>query len=252
MDNDRLAHAMNRLYDLVSRLRGPGGCPWDAKQTDSTIKMYLLEESYEVLEAVERGLSEEVCQELGDLLFQILFLTRLAEERKEFDLIDVIEKITDKMIHRHPHVFGMEKIESPDEVAERWALRKIEEKEGGRDLTSTLDSVPRRLPALLRAHRLTERASKIGLIEGKDRSRCWEAIEAGYGKLRRAVDKNDKERLIEEIGNLLFNLTDLSRLTGSNAENLLRQINQRFVEEIKQRAGESEISGLQESDEGGG
>jgi tetrapyrrole methylase family protein/MazG family protein/ATP diphosphatase len=238
MDEDRLAHALARLYKLVARLRGPGGCPWDAKQTDSTIKMYLLEEAYEVLEAVEKGLPEEVCQELGDLLFQILFLTRLAEEKENFDLIDVIEKITQKMISRHPHVFGNERIEDPDEVAERWALRKSQETGGPGGLTAQLDSVPTDLPALLKAHRLTERASKMGLMEkGDQEEERWEEIAKGCERLRGALDGKDKEKILEEIGNLLFELADLSRLAGSNAENILRQVNQRFLLEVKRRAG---------------
>ncbi|MBK5100612.1 MAG: nucleotide pyrophosphohydrolase, partial [Desulfobacteraceae bacterium] len=103
MDPDRLSKAIEALLNLVARLRGPGGCPWDAKQTDSTVRMYLLEEAYEVLEAIEKSSSKEVCMELGDLLFQILFLAQIAAERNEFDFIEVVEGITEKMIHRHPH-----------------------------------------------------------------------------------------------------------------------------------------------------
>ncbi|HDZ89447.1 MAG TPA: nucleotide pyrophosphohydrolase, partial [Deltaproteobacteria bacterium] len=117
MDAQRLAAAMRSLMELVDRLRGPGGCPWDAEQTDATVRIYLLEEAYEVMEAIEGSSPQEVCAELGDLLFQILFLARLASERGEFDLIEVIEGITRKMIRRHPHVFGDAKIQNVDDVS---------------------------------------------------------------------------------------------------------------------------------------
>jgi MazG family protein len=131
MDNDRLARAVKDLADLVARLRGPGGCPWDAKQTKESVRMYLLEEAYEVLDAVEGGDSGDLCAELGDLLFQVFFLSYLAEEESEFDLVDVVEGIISKMIKRHPHVFGEAKAETPEEVAVNWARIKREEKGEG-------------------------------------------------------------------------------------------------------------------------
>ena len=130
MEPDKLSGALLALVELVARLRGPGGCPWDAKQTDETLKIYLLEEAYEVLDAVERSSPRQVCQELGDLLFQILFLAHLAEERQEFDLVDVLETIREKMIRRHPHVFGDVAVETAEDVAENWAEIKRNEKEG--------------------------------------------------------------------------------------------------------------------------
>ena len=128
MDSDRLSKAIVALTNLVARLRGPEGCPWDARQTDSTIKIYLIEEAFEVLDAIEKSSPEDVCLELGDLLFQVLFLARLADERNEFDFIDVVEKITKKMIHRHPHVFGEVKVNSAEDVANNWANIKKAEK----------------------------------------------------------------------------------------------------------------------------
>jgi len=119
MNKDKLSRALLSLSELMSRLRMPCGCPWDAQQTDSTIKMYLLEEAYEVLDAIERKAPEDVCGELGDLLFQIIFLARLAEERGEFDLVDVMEKIAEKMIKRHPHVFGSTRVKSVEDVEVR-------------------------------------------------------------------------------------------------------------------------------------
>jgi tetrapyrrole methylase family protein/MazG family protein len=130
MNKDQLAKALSALSDLVSRLRGPEGCPWDREQTDSSIKMYLLEEAYEVLDAIENGSPEGVCEELGDLLFQIIFLASLAEVRGEFDLTEVMEKIASKMIRRHPHVFGDAQVKNPAEVSKNWEEIKKNGKRG--------------------------------------------------------------------------------------------------------------------------
>ncbi|MBL6978842.1 MAG: MazG family protein, partial [Desulfobacteraceae bacterium] len=159
MDINRSADAIRSLVKLVARLRGPGGCPWDAEQTDDTIKIYLLEEAYEVLDALEGVSPREVCSELGDLLFQILFLAQLASERGEFDFNEVVEGITEKMTRRHPHVFGDTRVDGAEDVASNWV--KIKRKETGRPKSTSflLQSVPSDLPALLRAHRLSERAS---------------------------------------------------------------------------------------------
>jgi len=232
MDPDRLSKAVIDLVDLVSKLRGPGGCPWDAKQTDSTIKLYLLEEAYEVLEAIEKASAVDVCQELGDLLFHILFLARLAEEREEFDLTDVVEMIIGKMIRRHPHVFGQTTVNSVEDVAVNWARIKKEEKKTAGDTTSPFSSVPLNLPALLRSHRLSERASKAG-IGSPDADDTWDKVLNQFESLKNTVDGNDKESFGREIGRLLFHIVNLARLWGLNSENLLRAANSDFVDRLE-------------------
>ena len=147
MSKDRLSNALSALWELVARLRGPGGCPWDAKQMDSDVKMYLLEEAYEVLDAIEKESPDDVREELGDLLFQIIFLCSLAADRGEFDLAEVMEEIGDKMIRRHPHVFGGEKVNSPSEVSHNWARIKREEKGDNGSASDSLRDVPLDLPA---------------------------------------------------------------------------------------------------------
>jgi tetrapyrrole methylase family protein/MazG family protein/ATP diphosphatase len=229
MNPDRLSKAIVALVELVGRLRGPGGCPWDAKQTDSTIKIYLLEEAYEVLEAVEGSVPGDVCLELGDLLFQVLFLARLAEERKEFDLVQVIEKITDKMIRRHPHVFGNVKVETAEDVALNWSRIKEEEKGFPCEKTSLLESIPVNLPALLRSHRLGERASKAG-FDWSDKDEVWESVQKMFEKLRNAEAEKESDTMAEALGELLFGLVGLARHWGLNAEDLLRSANQKFLE----------------------
>lgn len=222
--------AVKALIDLVARLRSPGGCPWDAKQTDSTIKQYLLEEAYEVLDAIEKTSPADVCEELGDLLFHIIFLARLASERREFDFVDVVENITRKMIRRHPHVFGETRVNNAEEVVENWAVIKKREKVHAVD-ASALDGIPQDLPALMKTHRLGERASRIGFGRNNTASGWNEAAEKFRG-LEAAVADGDKAFVGQKIGELLFCLAGLSRAWGHNGEHLLRVQNRRFSEQV--------------------
>ena len=232
MDPDRLSSAIVDLVKLVERLRGPGGCPWDAEQTDETIKIYLLEETYEVLEAIEKSSSTDVCLELGDLLFQVLFLAHLAEERKEFDLVQVIERITEKMIRRHPHVFGEVRVDTAEDVAVNWAKIKRAE-QGTLQMTSSLKSVPVNLPALLRAHRLGERASREG-FDSPHKGQTWDGVQERFEKLRIALAENDKDLVGEVMGDLLFDMAGLARAWRLNAEDVLRLANQRFLKRFEE------------------
>jgi tetrapyrrole methylase family protein/MazG family protein len=233
MDKDALSRSLFALIDLLSKLRGPDGCPWDALQTDSTIRMYVLEEAYEVVDAVERGSPEDVCQELGDLLFQVLFLASLGEERGEFDFVDVIERITEKMKGRHPHVFGTIKVCNAEEVAENWQEIKKREKGSPETSSSLLQGLPVDLPALLRAHRLNERALQTDL-DGVVCTKGWSGVEARFAKLKQAVSSEDKKQIGREVGELLFEMANLARDWGLNAENLLRERNQRFIQEFNE------------------
>ncbi|MBN2060310.1 MAG: nucleoside triphosphate pyrophosphohydrolase [Deltaproteobacteria bacterium] len=228
MEQERLYKALSALTGLVSRLRGPGGCPWDARQTDSTVKMYLIEEAYEVTDAIEKGDYQEICEELGDLLFQIVFLTEMADERGEFNLNDVLEGITDKMIKRHPHVFGDVRVESAEEVSDNWEKIKRDEK-GAREKTSSmLKNVPMNLPALLRAHRLSQRAAKSG-FDWAGRAEILEKVKEEYLELEESIKENNREQVGEELGDLLFSLVNLARHWGFNAEDLLRSTNRKFI-----------------------
>ena len=229
MDSDRLSKAIVALVELIARLRGPDGCPWDAKQTNSDIKTYLLEEAYEVIEAIEGKISQEVCEELGDLLFQILFLAQLATERNEFDITEVLEKITEKMIHRHPHVFGQTKVNNDEDVALNWAEIKLAERGSSNDNSSLFQSIPVSLPALLRAHRLSERASKAG-FDWLNADEIYDKLLKQFDELKTAIDTQDKELFCKEMGDLLFSLANLGRNWGLNAEHLLRDANKRFLE----------------------
>jgi MazG family protein len=230
MDSGKLREAAERLADLVSRLRGPGGCPWDARQTEDTVRMYVLEEAYEVVDAVEKGAGPEICSELGDLLFQIVFLARLAEEKGAFDLVDVVEGVIVKMVRRHPHVFGSVRLETSEEVARNWALIKREEKGDKDSSAGTLCAVPDGLPALLRAHRLNRKAADAEL-PGCPRGNLSE-IEKGLQHLESALAEGDQGQLEDSLGTLLFDMAGLAGQHGLNAEDLLRKANRRFLNRL--------------------
>ena len=244
MDSDRLSRAIAALIELVERLRGPAGCPWDAGQTDSSIKIYLLEEAYEVLEAIEKSSPQDVCMELGDLLFQILFLAQLASERKEFDFIEVIERVTEKMIHRHPHVFRNVRVDGAEDVALNWAKIKKAEKGASGDTSSLLQNVPVKLPALLRSHRLSERASRVD-FDWANADEVWDKVQEELEELESAIVEEDREGVAEELGDTLFSLVNLARHWGFNAEHLLRLANQKFLERFENMEKELKISGIE-------
>ena len=239
MNRTDLAQAFTALWSLVERLRGPGGCPWDAKQTAESIKTYMLEEAYEVADAVERKSPEEVCHELGDLLFQVLFMASIYKGSGDFDLHEVLETIHKKMVRRHPHVFGPVEVNSAEEVAANWEKIKKEELGLSEDERWPLENVPQNLPALLRSHRLIERAAKHRLLTSDDEERWWR-LQDTWSALRRAVLDGDRERIATTIGDALFGLVALARKWGWNADDLLRDKNRRFIEETKRAQGEEE------------
>jgi MazG family protein len=229
IEKELLSAKVKSLVDLVSRLRGHGGCPWDARQDDSSIKKYLLEEAYEVADAIERGEPDEVRLELGDLLFQILFLADLASERGEFDLLDVIEGVTAKMIRRHPHVFGSETVSGAEEVLANWDRIKLAEKNGKGDHTSVLSDVPLGLPALLRAHALQQRAERHR-GRAAEADGCWGSVLSAFARLEHAVKASEDGAVEGPAGDLLFAVAALCRRHGYNAEEILQRTNRRFVE----------------------
>lgn len=206
------------LVALMARLRGPRGCPWDRKQTPESLKPYILEEAYEVLSAIEKGDWKELRSELGDLLFQVVFQARLAEEAGRFGIAGVVEAVLEKMVRRHPHVFGEVQVRDADEVVENWEKIKRTESAG----RSVLEGVDPRLPALLRACRIQEKVAKVGFD--------WENWEGAFEKLReeleefkRALAEEPAERAEEEMGDILFALVNVSRLLGINPEEVLRR-----------------------------
>jgi MazG family protein len=216
-------------------LRAPGGCPWDREQTHATLKTYLIEEAYEVLDALENGNVHELSEELGDLLLQVLFHADLAREAKTFDISDVIVGIRDKMIRRHPHVFGDVKVESSGEVLKNWAQLKALEKEAAQEdssrqkpfVTSALDGVPRSLPALLEAFQLTRRAAQVG-FDWKNIQGIFEKLREETTELQVALETSNSGDAGEELGDLLFVCVNLCRFLGFDPEVALKHSSLKF------------------------
>jgi tetrapyrrole methylase family protein/MazG family protein len=218
-----------KLIDIMAKLRSEQGCAWDKVQTHETLKPYLIEEAYEVIEAIDEKDDAKLKEELGDLLMQVVFHSQVAKDNGEFDINDVIEKISSKMISRHPHVFGDAKFDTPEEVKKQWHDRKKEE---GKLRDSALEGVPKELPSLLRAHRLQSRAAKVGFD--------WPKIDDVVAKLeeelhefRQAVQGKDKKEIEEELGDIFFVLVNLSRWVGVNAEEALRKTISKFISRFR-------------------
>ncbi|MBW2430961.1 MAG: nucleoside triphosphate pyrophosphohydrolase [Deltaproteobacteria bacterium] len=216
---NQIQSAIGELYRLVNTLRGDNGCPWDKKQSPETVSIYLIEEVYELVDAIESGSSDQICEELGDLLFHILFVARMFQERGEFDLSDVAQTITDKMIRRHPHVFGEKKINSSEEVIQNWHKIKLAEKKAS-DQKSLLDSVPPGLPALIRAFRISDRAAKSGLEWMNIAGNLQDTTEM-LDKLQVALKNQDINLLAGQFGDLLFTLVNIARLAKIHPESVL-------------------------------
>ena len=216
------------LLSLIARLRGPDGCPWDRKQKKADIGRYLIEEAYEVLEALE-GPPDHLREELGDLLFQILFLVRMAEEVGEFNIADLLGEITAKMVRRHPHVFGDATVASVEEVHTNWERIKAEVERKGKNGSLLCDGIPRSLSTLAKAQRITARTSEAG-FDWKDAAGVLDKVEEELAEFRAALETKDPERMKEEAGDLLFTLVNLCRFARVDAEAALRSSLRKFTD----------------------
>lgn len=219
-----------KLLALIETLRNPaGGCPWDIRQTKADVGRYLLDETCEVLDAVDRDSPAGIREELGDLLFMILFLARIAEEENLFGIEGILDEITAKMIRRHPHVFGDAHVEDAAEVKRNWDRIKRDVEKRGEGDASILARVPVAMPALPRAQKLTAEAAKVG-FDWDSAQAVLAKIEEEMGELREALSGANPERVRDEIGDLLFSVVNLSRHVKVNAEEALRAANRKFEE----------------------
>jgi len=225
------ADAFVELVRIMERLRAPGGCPWDREQTSQSIKPYVIEEAYEVAEAIEDNDVDELRAELGDLLLQIVFHAQLAREQGLFTVEDVIRGIRDKMIRRHPHVFGDAEAHTADEVLRNWARIKAEERKDKGD-ASVLAGVPRALPGLLRAHRLGEKAGRVG-FDWDMPADVLEKVREELDELQAAMQLGDAKDVEAELGDVLFALTSLGRHLDIHAEDALQRANDRFIRRFR-------------------
>lgn len=220
-----------KLVDLMDTLRSPGGCPWDLEQTRETLKPMLIEEAYETLEALDGDDPDELCEELGDLLFQVVFHSRIAQENGEFDAHEVCRRVYEKMVRRHPHVFGDRNFADSKELLENWEDLKAEEKRAsGRrpNRKSLLDGIPEKLPAIHKTQQITAKASRVGFdfpsVEAIDRKHQEE-----FEELKQALASRDEARVKEEVGDLLFTALNVARFLEIDAETALSRANAKFI-----------------------
>ena len=234
MENSKINHAdshLSALAELVATLRGKNGCPWDKKQTPRSVSVYLIEEVFELAEAIEKGDPGEIREELGDVLFHIVFIARMFQEAAQFDLQDVAEAITAKMIRRHPHVFGDRTVSDSEEVVQNWHKIKLDEKKSSSN-SSVLDSVPAGLPALIRAYRVSDRAAKSGIEWTEINAEFRDPDDMGK-KLKAALQQHDEELRSREFGQLLFALANICRQAKVHPETALAEANYKFEQRVK-------------------
>ena len=231
----------DELVDIMKRLRGKDGCPWDKEQDHKSIRPYLVEETYEVIDAIDEENFDRLKEELGDLLLQIIFHAQMAAEAKRFDIDDVISHIIEKIKTRHPHVFKSTKVKDSKEVLKNWEQIKMRE---GR--SSVLDGVPKDLPALLKAARIQEKAARVGFdwdqIDG-----VFAKVEEELGEFRAAYREYDREKIEEELGDMFFALVNLSRFLETNPEDALRGTINKFIKRFQYIEGQLERRGLDPS-----
>lgn len=220
------ARAVETLLGLMERLRAPDGCPWDREQTLLSLRQYLIEEAYEVIDAIEAEDPARHVEELGDLLLQVVFQAQLAKEKNQFEFKDVAEAISAKLIRRHPHVFADVQVANSNEVLKNWEQIKAGEKKSGP--RSVVEGVPRHLPALQKAHQVQSRVARVG-FDWNAAQDVVDKIAEELDEVREALTEGDPDKIREEIGDLLFAVVNLSRFQKMNAEELLGETIKKFT-----------------------
>lgn len=223
--------ALNRLVGVMERLLGPGGCPWDREQTPSSIRPFLLEETYEVLAGLDERDPAAVREELGDLLYQIVFLSALHQQAGHFDAEAVIEGIADKLVRRHPWVFGGASVAGAEDALRNWEKLKVGERRGTKK-ESVLDGIPRELPALLKAARLSTKAARVG-FDWPDVGAVLRKLDEEMAELREALASGDADRLEDEMGDVFFTLANIARKLKVDPESALRRTNEKFMKRFR-------------------
>ncbi len=230
------------LLAIMSRLRSETGCPWDREQTRQSLKPYLIEEAYEALESLDVGSSDHIQEELGDLLFQVVFHAQLAKETGEFTMADLLARLNDKMIRRHPHVFAGGQVADAAEALSQWERIKRGEGTGDGRTRSALDGVPASLPALLRAQRLQVKAGRVG-FDWPTWREAWSKVGEEMTELEHAARETDPTRIREELGDLLFSIVNVARLLGVDAEDSLRGAAEKFTRRFREVEAEMSAAG---------
>lgn len=230
--------AFSRLLDIMDDLREK--CPWDREQTNESLRANTIEETYELSEAIMNGDNEEIKKELGDLLLHIIFYSKIGEEKDSFDIGDVCDAISDKLVFRHPHVFGDTTIESAELVEQSWEQIKMKEKNGNKTI---LDGVPTSLPSLVKAYRIQDKARNSG-FDWNERRDVWDKVNEEMGELKIEIDKEDEDRMEAEFGDLLFSIVNAARLYHVNPDNALERTNRKFIKRFTYLEKEAKQNGL--------
>ena len=223
--------SFRKLIEIVDTLMGKNGCPWDNVQTRESLKPYLVEETYEVLEALDTNDPDQIKDELGDLLYQILFHSKISSKNNEFDIKDVLDNLKEKMVRRHPHVFKEGQINTPDQVIERWEEIKKEEKTHSNH-PSILDSVPKQLPSLLKAQKLQKKAAKEG-FDWDEISDVFDKLDEEIAEFKSAVLEGKDTNIQSELGDILFVLVNIAKFKKIDAEEALRSTNNKFIKRFQ-------------------
>ena len=250
MDKQQVAEKFINLLEIVEILRGPNGCPWDKEQTNESLLPYFLEEAYELMESVDQKDWDTLREELGDIMLHVVLQAQISSENSGFNVSDSLDILNEKLVRRHPHVFGDKKADAAFHAKQNWEAAKHEEK----NRKSRLDGVPMALPALVRAQRLQEKASYAG-FDWEKVEEVWDKVHEEIQELKEAQTKNTGEHIEEEIGDVLFAIVNLARFLKFPAEDALRKTNQKFTsrffqveEELERRCKTVENSTLEEMD----
>lgn len=215
--------AFGRFLDILDELREK--CPWDRKQTNESLRSNTIEETYELCDALIKNDQEEICKELGDVLLHIGFYAKIGSEKGEFDIKNVCDKLCDKLIYRHPHIFGDANVDSVDDVLTNWEELKLKEKGGNKRV---LSGVPNALPALIKAYRIQDKARNIG-FDWEVKEQVWEKVNEEFNELQNEVKVMNQDEMEKEFGDLFFSIINAARLYGINPENALERTNQKFI-----------------------
>ncbi len=224
-------YTIDEFLQIMRKLRAPDGCPWDKEQTHASIRNNFLEETYEAVDAIDRDDATDMCEELGDVLMQVVFHAIMAEEENKFDFSDVVDGVSKKLVYRHPHVFGDVVAETSEKVLDNWEkLKRVEKSQ--ETYSDTLKSVPAAFPALLRAQKVQKRASKAG-YDFASAIDAFEKIGEESSELKSELSKGDKAKLIEELGDLLFSVVNVGRLLGIDCEEALSRSTVKFTDRFE-------------------
>ncbi len=215
--------AFGRLLDVLDELRVK--CPWDRKQTNESLRPNTIEEVYELCDALMKDDKKNICKELGDVLLHVVFYAKIGSETGDFDIKDVCDRLCDKLIFRHPHVFGEVKADTAEQVSENWEQIKLKEKDGNK---SVLSGVPEALPSLIKAYRIQDKARNVG-FDWKDRVQVWDKVKEEISEFESEVATMDKEEAEAEFGDVMFSLINAARLYKINPDNALEHTNQKFI-----------------------